>query len=148
MKFIEWTEKMSVSSEVLDGHHKMIIDCLNRLHPLIGAPDRIAEVHEVVDLLEDFVLVHFSEEEQAMKRAGYLDWRNHKDQHDRMYDLVFKLKADLEHGHVPDAERLFALLYDWLMAHILGEDRKYIPYITNPTPTPDGVWTRASGKRY
>lgn len=148
MEFIEWTEKMSVSSEVLDGHHKMLIGCLNRLYPLIGATGSTDEINEVLGTLEEFVLLHFSEEEQAMKKAGYPDWRAHKEQHDRMYDIVFKLKTDIEHGHVPDAERLFALLYDWLMAHILGEDRKYIPYMANPEPTPTAVWTRSSGKRY
>lgn len=148
MKFIEWTEDMSVGSETLDGHHKMIIDCLNRLHPLLDAQGREAEVKDVLGSLEDFVLVHFSEEEQDMKRAGYPDWAAHKEQHDGMYDIVFKLKADVEHGRVPDAERLFNLIYNWLLTHILGEDRKYIPYMANPNATPVGVWKRASGKPY
>jgi len=148
MNFIEWTGDMSVGSDALDGHHRMIIDCLNRLHPLLGAGGRDAEVRAVLGTLEDFVLVHFSEEEQCMKKAGYPDWRAHKEQHDRMYDVVFKLKADVEHGRVPDAERLFELIYNWLFTHILGEDRKYIPYLNNPDPTPVGVWTRASGKPY
>ena len=58
--FIVWTDAMSVGRSSLDERHKMIIDCLNRLHPLLGIADRDAEVHRVIEDLEDFVLVHFS----------------------------------------------------------------------------------------
>ncbi|MBI1209442.1 MAG: bacteriohemerythrin [Azospirillum sp.] len=145
MKSVEWTDAMSVGSDVLDGHHKMIIDCLNRLQPLIGSEEREADIASVVEALEEFVLIHFSEEEQCMKKAGYPDWQAHKEQHDRMFDIVFGLKADLDHGRTIDAERLFELFYDWLLQHILGEDRKYMSYIANPTPHPTAQWSGTAG---
>ncbi|MEI6560211.1 MAG: bacteriohemerythrin [Rhodospirillaceae bacterium] len=144
--FIVWTQAMSVGRDSLDGHHQMIIDCLNRLHPLLGTSGRDAEVHAVIETLEDFVLVHFSEEEQLQRQIGYPDWRQHKAQHDAMYELVFKLKADLEHGRTPDAQVLFAILNDWLVRHILGEDRKYIPYLDHPAERTAPLWTRANGR--
>lgn len=139
---------MSVGSDVLDGHHKMIIDCLNRLHPLIGAVGRDAEIHGVVDKLEDFVLVHFSEEEQYMKKSGYPDWQTHKEQHDKMYDVVFGMKSDVEHGRELDAKNLFDIIYDWLLQHIMKEDKKYVEYITNTVGEPTGVWVRSNGRPY
>ncbi|MDR3514933.1 MAG: bacteriohemerythrin [Azospirillaceae bacterium] len=148
MNVVEWTKDMSVGSEVLDGHHQMIIDCLKRLQPLIGSTGHDDEVNAVLAKLEDFVLVHFSEEEQAMKKAGYPDWRRHKELHDRMYDIVFNLKSDVEHGRNIDAARLHELIYNWLIQHILGEDRQYIPYLEHPAPESAGLWTRASGRPY
>lgn len=146
MKFIEWSEAMSVGSDELDGHHQMIIDCLNRLHPLLNGKSSPDEVRSVLATLEDFVLVHFSEEEQTMRRVGYPGWRAHKELHDRMYDIVFNMKADVEHGRTIEAEHLFELIYDWLQKHILGEDRKYEPYLANPQPSQ--AWTRSNGKPY
>lgn len=148
MQFIEWTEKLSVGSDVLDGHHKMIIDCLNQLHPLIDAKGRDAEVNAVLAKLEDFVLVHFSEEEQCMRKAGYPDWRAHKEQHDKMYDVVFGMKSDVEHGRSLDAKNLFNIIYNWLLRHIMGEDKKYEKYLKNPVDEPEGIWVRSNGRPY
>lgn len=148
MQVVEWTTGMSVGSDILDGHHRMIIDALNRLGPLIGQDGRADEIKEVLATLEEFVLVHFSEEEQQMRAAGYPDWRQHKELHDRMYDVVFALKSDIEHGRVPEAAKLQSLLNDWLVSHILGEDRKYMPFLEHPNPAGGQVWERSSGRPY
>ena len=139
---------MSVGSPELDGHHRMIIDCLNDLHPLLGVADRQPQVLEVLGRLEEFVLVHFSEEEQAMRRAGYPDWRSHKQQHDAMFDVVLSMISDIEHGRTLDAQHLFDLIYDWLLRHILGEDKKYQPYLEHPHAESDSTWHRSSGRPY
>jgi hemerythrin len=146
MDFIEWTAEMSVGKDSLDGHHKMIIDCLNALHPLLESDASEDKILAVMAKLEDFVLVHFSEEEQDMKRAGYPDWRAHKELHDRMYDVVFSLKSDIERGEKLDARRLFELIQDWLVTHILGEDRKYVPFLADATARPVGQWKRSNGR--
>jgi hemerythrin-like metal-binding protein len=148
MEFIEWTERMSVGSAILDGHHKIIIDCLNRLHPLLGATGRDSEVHAVLAKLEDFVLIHFSEEEQCMKQGGYPDWRAHKEQHDKMYDIVFGMKSDVEHGRSLNAEHLFDVIYNWLLQHIMKEDKKYEKFITGTSNNTDGIWVRSNGRPY
>jgi hemerythrin-like metal-binding protein len=140
-QFITWTQDMSVGSDLLDDHHKIIVDCLNALQPVIGQSGHEAEVREVVDRLEHFVLVHFSEEERAMIEAGYPDWKGHKALHDRMYDVIFDIKADIGRGRLVDAAELFGMINDWLVQHILGEDRKYMPYLQNPQPHADSVWT-------
>lgn len=146
MSFIEWTEAMSVKAPVLDGHHRMIIDCLNQLHPLLETTGAGADIQAVMAKLEDFVLVHFAEEEREMKQAGYPDWRAHKDLHDRMYDVVFSLKSDIERGKVLDARHLFDLLHDWLVTHILGEDQKYVPFVAGHDHQPVAQWRRSNGK--
>ena len=148
MQVVEWTPGMSVGSDTLDGHHRMIIDALNRLGPLIGQGGRDAEIRDVLATLEEFVLVHFSEEEQQMRAAGYPDWRAHKELHDRMYDVVFALKSDVEHGRVPEAAKLRELLNDWLVSHILGEDRKYVSYLEHPDPEARQLWERSNGRPY
>ena len=146
--FIAWTEAMSVGRDDLDTHHKMLIDSLNRLHPLLGLSGRDAEVHAVIETLEDFVLVHFSIEEQLLREVGYPQWREHKAIHDAMYELVFKMKADVEHGRTPDAQLVFAMLNDWLVGHILGEDRKYMPYLDHPAPSAAPLWHRSNGRPF
>jgi hemerythrin-like metal-binding protein len=147
MQLVEWSPAMSVGSDILDGHHKMIIDCLNRLGPLIGTQGQDDQIASVLSTLEEFVLLHFSEEEQQMRAAGFPGWRAHKEQHDGMYDLVFSLKSDMLHGRTVDATRLHGLIYNWLVNHILGEDRKYMPFLLHPDPGARFVWTRASDRQ-
>ncbi len=146
--FIAWSDAMSVGNSRFDDQHKVIIECLNRLHPLLDHPDRTAEIHATIEKLEDFVLVHFSEEEQELRRVGFPGFREHQTQHDAMYELVFKMKTDLEHGRAPDARMLFAILNDWLVGHILGSDREYIPYLEHPNAGATRVWQRSNGKPF
>ncbi len=148
MKFIEWTKDMSVGSDEMDGHHQVLIDCLNDLHPLLTSGADTSQIQAVLAKLEDFVLVHFSCEEMMMKKVGYPDWRQHKELHDKMYDLVFSLKSDVEHGRQLDAQRLFDLLNKWLIEHILGEDKKYGPFLDHPQTEGEAVWHRANGRPY
>ena len=131
MDLIKWDASMSVGSEVFDGHHKIIIDCLNDLHPLLGKSDCREELAVILSKLEQFVLVHFGEEERALRQANYPDWREHKMMHDQMYDMVFNMKADVENGRSLEAAYLLEILYSWLVKHILGEDKKYEPYLPN-----------------
>ena len=131
MDLVKWDDSMSVGSDVFDGHHKIIIDCLNDLIPLLDKSDCHDEMMRVLAKLEQFVLVHFGEEERAMRKGGYPDWRAHKEMHDQMYDVVFNLKADAEKGRALAAGYLHEMLYTWLVKHILGEDKKYEAYIVN-----------------
>lgn len=137
---IAWTQDMSVGSEELDEHHRMLIDCLNKLGQLLEGSASRDEVAAVVSALEEFVLVHFSAEEQAMRAAGFPGWREHKEQHDRMYDSVYSLKSDIEHGRDVDVLHLHGVLYEWLMKHILGEDRNYMPFLEHPNQATASVW--------
>ncbi len=83
-----------------------------------------------------------------MKRVGYPDWAAHKEQHDQMYEIVFGMKSDVEHGRSLNAKKLFDIIYNWLLQHIIGEDKKYEKYLKNPAPESEGLWTRANGRRY
>ena len=135
MDLVKWDDTMSVGSDVFDGHHKIIIDCLNDLVPLLGRNDCPEELLSVLERLENFVLVHFGEEERAMKLHDFPDWRQHKELHDRMYDMVFNMKADAEKGRSLEAGYLHEVLYSWLLQHILGEDKRYRPYLQDATIT-------------
>ena len=45
--------------------------------------------------------------------------------------MVFNMKADVENGRSLEAAYLLEILYSWLVKHILGEDKKYEPYLPN-----------------
>lgn len=129
MDLVKWDDSMSVGSELFDGHHKILIDCLNDLQPLLGKTGCDEKIATVMGRLEEFVLLHFGEEERMLRQVGFPDWRAHKDQHDQMYDLVFKLKSDLENGRALEAAYLHEILYSWLIKHIMGDDRQYMNYL-------------------
>lgn len=141
MRPIEWTPEMSVGSEVLDEHHRMIVDCLNMLRPLLAGQGSPADLRAVIDRLEHFVLVHFAEEERLMIAAGHPHWKAHKALHDKMFGVVFDLKSDIELGRTVDAARLHETLAGWLIDHIMGEDRKYMADLAKPRGGGEGPWT-------
>ncbi len=54
--------------------------------------------------------------------------------------------SDIERVEKVDAQRLFQLIQNWLVTHILGEDRKYVPFLTSHTAKPVGQWKRSNGR--
>lgn len=32
--------------------------------------------------------------------------------------------------------------------HVLGEDKKYVPFLANQRPNPTATWTRFNGRQY
>jgi hemerythrin len=46
-----------------------------------------------------------------------------------MYDVVFNLKTGVEKGQNLEAAYLHEIIYNWLVKHILVEDKKYESFL-------------------
>lgn len=137
---IQWRDKMSVGSKVIDDDHKQLIRILNAFEEMT----RDGAAFEALDVtfreLADYTRFHFVREEQIQKDIGYPLRADHADKHRAMVARLLnaykhykqRRQAAEAKGFHQDHEcytELLAILNTWLVDHILQEDMKLKPHI-------------------
>jgi len=130
MTFMPWSPALSVGMTTIDEQHHWLVDTMNQLHTELAAhePDR-ALVGQVLEGLMDYTVNHFVAEEVLFEQHAYPQTLAHKAQHDLFTKKVMHMLTEFEAGKHLGGEVL-ALLKDWLVQHIMGTDKAYVPFIT------------------
>ena len=79
----------------------------------------------MLDELERYTVMHFTEEEIFMRSIGYPQIDAHVAMHRRFVQKITEEKAKTEQGERTSLE-LLHFLRDWLVNHILVEDKRYV----------------------
>ncbi len=128
MAVIEWDKsKFTVNVELFDAHHFKLVEIINKLHDANSFNYTQEIIFEIIDELVDYTVFHFSTEEKALEKYGYSDFNNHKKFHQGFVDIVGKFKQKIERGDAIlwTSIEMISYLRDWLLTHILLEDKKY-----------------------
>jgi hemerythrin-like metal-binding protein len=129
----EWTDDLVIDGSQIDFQHRQLLEAIDDIEAAIGDPVRTAEV---VRFLHAYANVHFADEERIMALAGYPLLDEHRALH-----AAFRATID-QIGTAADRAAALALrdyLERWLLAHIRGADRDYLPWVRRlPHPPPAG----------
>lgn len=130
MSFFPWSDEYSVHLRVIDNDHKDLVNTVNELHDAISGGGKREEIGRIIGTLAQYVDEHFSREEALMESNAYPDVAGHKRIHRHLARQVYAIRTIF--GSKPqliDPAKLLRFLRDWLVHHILEEDRKYVPYL-------------------
>lgn len=124
---LEWKETYSVGVPSLDEHHKYLIKLIQDLDYNIRQ-ERGKGTNGIFIALVKYTEYHFAEEEKLMEAKGYSELEKHKKLH---IDFVNKLneKADVFSSELGLALDMIKFLNEWLINHILIQDKKYSQYL-------------------
>lgn len=125
---IEWDESFSVHHEELDSQHKKLLGLYNNLHEslLHGTIEEATEQKKkTLDSLVDYIEYHFQSEEQHLKELNYADYEEHCLVHQNFSNKIKTLQKDIENGNMVFTTSLIKLLRNWILDHILKEDKAY-----------------------
>lgn len=125
---IEWREKMAIGHEVIDTDHKRLIELLNTYEDAVKDKN-LKKLEETFDGLMDYTRTHFAREENIQRSIGYLDNINHMGIHAELLMRMDKYHKGLKKTHKVDLKDVSKFLYDWLIGHVMSEDKKMIPFI-------------------
>lgn len=150
MQKVEWTEKYELGISVIDGQHKRIVDYINKLADL--GPDASSEdISEIVDSLLDYTYSHFAFEEALMEEAGYEQLNFHQQTHEKFTNRIKDLHGRFCEGESVN-EEIGELLKNWLLNHIMEDDRSYAPVvkqnISENEGNTEGNWITNSIRRF
>ncbi len=130
---IAWDDAYKVGHEMIDSQHRRLFELADALFDLLGTDaERDRELVEKVILdCAEYVLFHFSNEEQLMNEIGYDQTERHLKLHNEFNAYVSGLIGDFTDGKDVDLGELYSYIARWLVQHIMVEDRKLAQYAAN-----------------
>lgn len=131
MALFEWNDMFSVGVASIDQQHKKLIDYVNQLHDAMMEGKANDEVAPILDGLISYTATHFAHEEMYFDKFGYEETAEHKQLHQDLVAQVMDFKGKFDSGEVTLSSDLMEFLKDWLMNHIMQEDKKYTDCLTS-----------------
>lgn len=131
-KVVQWSESYRLGLDEVDEQHHTLIDLMNDLWAVIAANAPIQDSEKILVRLERYTVEHFTSEEKMMQALGYPKFEVHKRAHEH---FVARLQAELarhENGQKLNLD-ILNFLRDWLVNHILVNDKDYAEFYANRT---------------
>ncbi len=128
MSKIEWDESYSVNNKEIDEQHKEWIAIFNKLHVALLSDDPKSLDFAGVDSLKamyDYAEYHFNFEEQYLSKINYPDLVAHRRLHKDFASKIYQYNKDINQGTIVLNTEIIKIIKDWLVEHILKEDKKY-----------------------
>lgn len=130
MSFVDWSPSFTVNSAALDQQHRKMLQIISDLHAAIFARTGPEAVSATIRELVEYSKTHFAEEERQMAAHGYPGLAEHRASHERLLKMVTDIENRYRQGGKSMAGDILGFLVsDWLVRHILDEDKQYAPYL-------------------
>jgi hemerythrin-like metal-binding protein len=121
---IEWKEQYSLGVPEVDHEHRELIDLINELYASATGSDSDTTVEDFLGELYARVGAHFALEEKIMRDHQYDEYRDHKNDHERLLDDIRDLMDDYEDGAYVDVEAFGKRLDAWFGEHFRTRDAR------------------------
>ncbi len=122
---MNWNDSYSVGVKKFDYQHKILIDLINQLVDAINTGDGVEETFRVLEGLFDYTVFHFGDEERTLKEYSFPGLKEHENEHKLFLEKIRVFRKELRGGDNSVTEKVNQFLNDWLLEHIMGEDKKY-----------------------
>lgn len=130
MPFIVWNDQLSVEDDELDADHKQLVAILNLLYDALGNECSRDLLGEILEELTIYTKLHFAYEERMIDESHFPDAEAHKALHRQAGEWLAETRTRFQDGTLPGPTlEVMNYLKDWLFQHIIGEDKRYTPYI-------------------
>jgi len=96
MEYIKWKEELSVGLDSIDTQHKELFRLINAFYNSIGDNLGRPAILQAIKDMGNYIVVHFTQEEAMMKRAGYINFEEHKKEHQYFIETVADFKKRYE----------------------------------------------------
>lgn len=130
---IEWNDNiMNIGIEIIDTQHKKLVELINRITLSIEEENQKDNVEEFICDAMDYAGYHFKTEENLLTKMNIDKEKieDHKKEHQNFLNnatnLYKDLKSDISNKHKYGIEmvtKLYRYLANWLVHHIVGEDK-------------------------
>jgi len=125
MRTIKWSDDLSVGIEEIDEDHQKLVKYLNDLFAACSVGQGPAVLRETLCQVQRYTREHFAHEEDYMRKVGFVDLQSHRTLHAELISELDDLIDEFEHNADHDlSNKTMQFLEDWLLHHILIEDKK------------------------
>lgn len=125
MPLLLWKPEYSVNDVELDSHHQQLFSLLNTVYENVMNSLEVDSVLPLIDRLTEYTSSHFTAEEQHMRDKGAPEIDGHISMHRDFAQKIEIMKSHYHGNNLEITKELLIVLGDWLLHHVLKEDRKY-----------------------
>ena len=125
----QWREEYNTHIKKMDDDHRALFQTANRLYEEILSGRNQKLLEDTLNFLIRYTEEHFIQEEKLMEDYDFPEYETHIRQHERLIEEVQELRRKYVAGEIRMDMSIVNLLKDWIINHILTEDRKYGPYL-------------------
>ena len=134
---VEWREGFCIGVAQLDREHRQLFSLVMMLN--------LGTVEQTVEQLLDYVVTHFSNEQEAMEESGYPAFEAHLQQHEAFASQIADFLMGNDGWTEERVQDLRRFLNKWLISHIMTHDMRFGKWLAAQNrPAPDA--TPGSGR--
>ncbi|MCB1857143.1 MAG: hemerythrin family protein [Gammaproteobacteria bacterium] len=123
MPFVTWSEEYSVNVKVIDQQHQKLLELVNGLHAAVESCIEKEQLRQMLVELVKFTAIHFSTEEEYMKKYDYPQLASHHREHRILLRHLNDLVNAVSGGFRPTFYSDYDVSTDWALLHIEEHDR-------------------------
>lgn len=126
MSVLSWDSVFSIGVDEVDAEHKLIFEKFAKLYNLMKEGSGHAYYLELLEFLKFYIEMHFEHEEKHQLNIGFSLQEMHKRLHQEFKDQVENIIENHRNLSVTndDLVKISLFLKNWLIHHILVEDKK------------------------
>ena len=128
----EWKKKkLELEINDIDNQHKELIYILQQTNDLQHTSDARKKVFlpVIIKKLFYYAQFHFSYEEEHMSKNNYGQIKKQQELHKAFISEIMKFAEEYKKGYITLTDEIIIFVKDWVINHILTEDKQYKDYL-------------------
>jgi hemerythrin len=128
---IQWRESYAIGITEIDDQHKKLFEAIDKLFTACGQGKGKEQVGSTLKFLEEYTIVHFTDEQKLHIKHNYPERIGHRKIHDDFLRTFEGLKKqfDEEGASVLFISTVNKTVLDWLIKHIGTMDKAFAAYV-------------------
>jgi hemerythrin len=112
---------------IVDEQHRGVVATINSLY--FGMQNKHAGtmLRPVIDMINNYTIIHFGTEEEFLTKSGYPDLKHHVELHNELKQKQSNVGKKSLWGQ--DPHQFMEFLKTWWIDHICREDRLFRDYL-------------------
>ncbi len=122
---LEWTSNLSVGVQEIDSQHRELFKRINSLLDATNEDMESEVVNDTFDFLQEYVLHHFTAEQNLMLTRKYPQSDEHMLLHNGFIRDIYRLQDKYEKdGATPELlEAIKSRISEWFLEHVTVRDK-------------------------
>ena len=121
MELVEWRDEFKIGIDEVDFEHQELIELINESYSMAIEEGSPMAVIESLGEIYSRISAHFALEEKVMREMHYDQYKDHKEDHERLLDSIRDIMDDVSSLN---EEEFGKQLRDWFVNHFSTKDAR------------------------
>ena len=132
MQLFPWDRDYEIGIIEIDRQHRHLVDIINELADAMIAQKGHETVPLILDKLVDYIQLHFTTEEEVMRRENFPALDKQRREHLDMTGQVLEFRKNYSQNLEVSPSEVLGFLCTWLKSHILESDMEFGRFLNSP----------------